>query len=166
MGPAPAVEDSHMSERVRFEAQETAAEAYGVSTIYEAAGRSGMIDFELIAILPNARGWRRVRARCCADGTITSWCQAAIAHVRSGAILVIRMPESRPVSMLGGLLAEQCVARGVKGVLVDAAIRNVIEIRALGLPVWTRHERAQRREEGGRLARRAAGDRRSDDRGR
>ena len=44
-----------MSERVRFETQEKAAEVYGVSTIYEAAGRSGLIDLELIAILPDAR---------------------------------------------------------------------------------------------------------------
>jgi 4-hydroxy-4-methyl-2-oxoglutarate aldolase len=142
MGLAPAVEDSRMSERVRFETQETAAEGFGVSTIYEAAGRSGLVDLELIAILPDARVAGRARTVLCGQDD-NLMVPAAIAHVRSGEILVIRMPESRPVSMLGGLLAEQCVARGVKGVLVDAAVRDVAEIRALGLPVWTRHVRAR-----------------------
>ena len=142
MGPAPAVEDPHMSERVRFETQETAAEVYGVSTIYEAAGRSGLIDLALIAILPGARIAGRARTVLCGQDD-NLMVPAAIAHVRPGEILVIRMPESRPVSMLGGLLAEQCIARGVKGVLVDAAIRDVVEIRALGLPVWTRYVRAR-----------------------
>jgi 4-hydroxy-4-methyl-2-oxoglutarate aldolase len=68
---------------------------------------------------------------------------AAIASARPGDILVMRMPESRPVSLLGELLATQCRARGVAGVLVDAAIRDVEAIRALGLPVWSRYVRAR-----------------------
>jgi 4-hydroxy-4-methyl-2-oxoglutarate aldolase len=68
---------------------------------------------------------------------------AAIAAVRPGEILVMRMPESRPVSLLGELLATQCVARGVAGVLVDAAIRDAVAIRELGLPVWSRYVRAR-----------------------
>jgi hypothetical protein len=81
MGLAPAVEDSHMSERVRFEAQETAAEAHGVSTIHEAAGRSGLTDLELIAILPDARVAGRARTMLCGQDD-NLMVPAAIAHVR------------------------------------------------------------------------------------
>jgi 4-hydroxy-4-methyl-2-oxoglutarate aldolase len=131
-----------MSERASFETPETAAEAYGVSTLYEAAGRSGLVDLELISVLPDAKVAGRARTVLCGqdDNLMVT---AAIAHARRGDVLVVRMPESRPVSMLGGLLAEQCVARGVAGVLVDAAVRDVAEIRALRLPVWARFVRAR-----------------------
>jgi 4-hydroxy-4-methyl-2-oxoglutarate aldolase len=68
---------------------------------------------------------------------------AAIAHAEPGDVLVMRMPESRPVSLLGELLATQCLSRGVVGVLVDAAIRDAVAIRRLGLPVWSRYVRAR-----------------------
>jgi 4-hydroxy-4-methyl-2-oxoglutarate aldolase len=68
---------------------------------------------------------------------------AAIAHAEPGDVLVFRMPEARPVSLVGELLATQCVARGVVGVLADAAIRDAAAIRALGLPVWSRYVRAR-----------------------
>jgi 4-hydroxy-4-methyl-2-oxoglutarate aldolase len=45
--------------------------------------------------------------------------------------------------LLGELLATQCLARGVAGVLVDAAIRDAVAIRQLGLPVWSRYIRAR-----------------------
>jgi 4-hydroxy-4-methyl-2-oxoglutarate aldolase len=131
-----------MSERTSFETPESVAEAYGVSTIYEAAGRAGLIDLELISIVPDAKVAGRARTVLCGQDD-NLMVPAAIAGVRRGEVLVVRMPESRPVSMLGGLLAEQCVARGVAGVLVDAAVRDVAEIRALGLPVWARYVRAR-----------------------
>jgi 4-hydroxy-4-methyl-2-oxoglutarate aldolase len=118
------------------------AEAYGVSTVYEAAGRTGLVDLELISIVPGAKVAGLARTVLCGQDD-NLMVPAAIAHVRSGEVLVVRMPESRPVSLLGGLLAEQCVARGVAGVLVDAAVRDVEEIRALRLPVWARYVRAR-----------------------
>ena len=131
-----------MSERASFETPESVAEAYGVSTVYEAAGRTGLVDLELISIVSGAKVAGRARTVLCGqdDNLMVA---AAIARVRPGEILVVRMPESRPVSMLGGLLAEQCVARGVAGVLVDAAVRDVAAIRALGMPVWARYVRAR-----------------------
>jgi 4-hydroxy-4-methyl-2-oxoglutarate aldolase len=131
-----------MSERASFETPVGVAAAFGVSTVYEAAGRTGLIDLELISILPDAKVAGRARTVLCGQDD-NLMVPAAIAHVRSGEVLVVRMPESRPVSLLGGLLAEQCVARGVAGVVVDAAVRDVAEIRALGLPVWARYVRAR-----------------------
>jgi 4-hydroxy-4-methyl-2-oxoglutarate aldolase len=119
-----------------------AAAAYGVSTIYEAAGRSGLIDLELIAHMPDAKVAGRARTVLCGQDD-NLMVPAAIARAEPGDILVMRMPESRPVSLLGELLATQCLARGVAGVLVDAAIRDAVAIRALGLPVWSRFVRAR-----------------------
>ncbi len=121
---------------------EAAAAAYGVSTMFEANGRTGLVDLDLIAHLPEAKVAGRARTVLCGQDD-NLMVPAAIAAVRPGEILVMRMPESRPVSLLGELLATQCVARGVAGVLVDAAIRDAVAIRALGLPVWSRYVRAR-----------------------
>jgi 4-hydroxy-4-methyl-2-oxoglutarate aldolase len=121
---------------------EEAAAAYGVSTMFEAAGRTGLIDLDFIAHIPEAKVAGRARTVFCGQDD-NLMVPAAIARVRPGEILVMRMPESRPVSLLGELLATQCVAHGVAGVLVDAAIRDAIAIRDLGLPVWSRYVRAR-----------------------
>jgi len=126
----------------KFATLEDEAAAYGVSTMFEAAGRTGLVDLDLIAHLPEAKVAGRARTVLCGQDD-NLMVPAAIAQARPGDILVMRMPESRPVSLLGELLALQCVVRGVAGVVVDAAIRDVIAIRELGLPVWSRYVRAR-----------------------
>jgi 4-hydroxy-4-methyl-2-oxoglutarate aldolase len=51
-------------------------------------------------------------------------------------VLVLTMPEPRPVALVGDLLATQAKGRGVAALLVDAAVRDAEELRELGLPVW------------------------------
>ena len=51
------------------------------------------------------------------------------------------MPKPAPVALVGELLATQALGRGVAAILVDAAVRDVDELRELGLPVWARHIR-------------------------
>jgi len=126
----------------QYTTPEAAAAAYGVSTMFEAAGRTGLVDLDLIAHIPEAKVAGRARTVMCGQDD-NLMVPAAIARVRPGEILVMRMPVSRPVSLLGELLATQCVARGVAGVLVDAAIRDAVAIRELGLPVWSRYVRAR-----------------------
>jgi 4-hydroxy-4-methyl-2-oxoglutarate aldolase len=114
----------------------------GVSTLFEAAGKRGLIDLDLIAHLPDVCVAGRARPVMCGQDD-NLMVPAAIAHAEPGDVLVFRMPEARPVSLVGELLATQCVARGVVGVLADAAIRDAAAIRALGLPVWSRYVRAR-----------------------
>ncbi len=118
------------------------AASFGVSTMFEANGRTGLVDLDLIAHLPTAKIAGRARTVFCGQDD-NLMVPAAIARAEAGDILVIRMPESRPVSMLGELLATQCVARGIVGVVADAAIRDAQAIRDLGLPVWSRFVRAR-----------------------
>jgi 4-hydroxy-4-methyl-2-oxoglutarate aldolase len=127
---------------MQYSSPEAAAAAFGVSTMFEAAGKSGLVDLDLIAHIPTAKVAGRARTVLCGQDD-NLMVPAAIARVRPGEILVMRMPESRPVSLLGELLATQCLARGVAGVLVDAAIRDAVAIRELGLPVWSRYVRAR-----------------------
>ena len=68
---------------------------------------------------------------------------AAIAGCEPGDILVLTMPEPAPVALLGDLLATQAKARGVAALLVDAAVRDLEELRELGLPIWARWVRVR-----------------------
>jgi 4-hydroxy-4-methyl-2-oxoglutarate aldolase len=63
---------------------------------------------------------------------------AAIAEAEPGEVLVLTLPEPKPHALIGELLATQAKGRGVAALLVDAAVRDVEELRELGLPVWAR----------------------------
>jgi 4-hydroxy-4-methyl-2-oxoglutarate aldolase len=66
---------------------------------------------------------------------------AAVAEAEPGEVLVLTMPEPAPVALVGELLATQARGRGVAAILVDAAVRDVEELRELGLPIWARYVR-------------------------
>jgi regulator of RNase E activity RraA len=53
------------------------------------------------------------------------------------------MPEPRPVALVGELLATQAKVAGVAALLVDAAVRDVEELREVGLPIWARYVRVR-----------------------
>ena len=110
--------------------------------MFEAAGRTGLVDLDFIAHIPEAKVAGRARTVLCGQDD-NLMVPAAIARAEPGDELVMRMPESRPISLLGELLATQCLARGVVAVVVDAAIRDAVAIRELGLPVWSRFVRAR-----------------------
>jgi 4-hydroxy-4-methyl-2-oxoglutarate aldolase len=109
----------------------------GTATVYEAAGRVGLIDVALHQIVPGSHVAGPARpVRCGQDDNLMV--HAAIAYARPGDVLVLTMPEPRPVALVGDLLATQAQVRGVAALLVDAAVRDVDELRELGLPVWAR----------------------------
>jgi 4-hydroxy-4-methyl-2-oxoglutarate aldolase len=55
-----------------------------------------------------------------------------------GDVMVIAAPTPEPVSTMGGIAARQAVDAGLGGVLVDGSVRDIDQIRASGLPIWTR----------------------------
>jgi 4-hydroxy-4-methyl-2-oxoglutarate aldolase len=65
-----------------------------------------------------------------------------MAHVQPGEILVLTMPEAAPVALFGDLLATQAQTAGVAGVLVNAAVRDSVDLAKLAMPIWTRWRRA------------------------
>jgi 4-hydroxy-4-methyl-2-oxoglutarate aldolase len=68
---------------------------------------------------------------------------AAVAHAQPGDVLVLTMPDPVAVALVGDLLATQALDQGVAGMLVDGAVRDLEELRELGLPIWARYVRAQ-----------------------
>ena len=68
---------------------------------------------------------------------------AVMARAQPGDVIVLTMPEPAPVALIGDLLVTQAKGRGVAGLLVDAAVRDVSDLRELGVPVWARWIRVQ-----------------------
>jgi len=112
----------------------------GSATVHEAAARSSVVDLALVQVVPGSRAAGPARTVRCGQGD-NLMVHAAIAEAEPGEVLVLTMPEPAPVALLGELLATQARGRGVAAVLVDAAVRDVEELRELGLPVWARFVR-------------------------
>lgn len=114
----------------------------GSATIYEASGREGMVDLSFEQVIPGSRAAGPARTVRCGQGD-NLMVHAVIERVEPGEVVVLTMPEAKPVALVGELLATQAARRGAAALLVDAAVRDVEELRELGLPVWTRWVRVR-----------------------
>ena len=114
----------------------------GSATVYEAGGRGGYVDADLVQAVPGSRAAGPARTVVCGQDD-NLMVHAAMAECRPGEVLVLTMPEPRPVALLGDLLGTQAKAAGAAAVLVDASIRDVEELAELGLPIWARWVRVK-----------------------
>jgi 4-hydroxy-4-methyl-2-oxoglutarate aldolase len=110
---------------------------HGVAMVYEAAGRTGLIDIPLVQLIPGSRVAGRARTVRCGQGD-NLMVHAVMDQVQPGEILILTMPEPEPIALIGELLATQALVRQVAGILVDASVRDTEELQSLGLPIWTR----------------------------
>jgi 4-hydroxy-4-methyl-2-oxoglutarate aldolase len=114
----------------------------GSATVYEAGGRRGYVDADLIQIVPGSCAAGPARTvRCGQDDNLMV--HAVMATVAPGEIIVLTMPEPRPVALVGDLLATQAKAQGAAALLIDASVRDAEELRELGLPIWARWVRVK-----------------------
>src|SRR5689334_10955492 len=109
----------------------------GVATVYEAAGRTGLIDIPLVQVIPGSRVAGPARTVLCGQGD-NLMVHAVLDQVQAGEVLVLTMPEPAPVALIGELLATQALVRHVAALLIDASVRDTEGLRALGLPIWAR----------------------------
>jgi 4-hydroxy-4-methyl-2-oxoglutarate aldolase len=114
----------------------------GTATVHEAAARAAVIDVPLTQVVPGSRAAGPARTvRCGQDDNLMV--HAAVAEAVPGEVLVLTMPEPRPVALVGELLATQAKVAGVAALLVDAAVRDLEELREVALPIWARYVRVR-----------------------
>jgi regulator of RNase E activity RraA len=61
---------------------------------------------------------------------------AMIDNSKPGEVGVIVMEDGADVAAIGGLMATAAKSRGMAGFLIDGGVRDVVEIRGLGMPVY------------------------------
>lgn len=114
----------------------------GSATVYEAGGRGGYVDADLYQAVPGSRAAGPARTVVCGQDD-NLMVHAVMAEVQPGEVIVLTMPEPRPVALVGDLLATQAQAAGAAAILVDASIRDVEELAEMGLPIWARWVRVK-----------------------
>jgi 4-hydroxy-4-methyl-2-oxoglutarate aldolase len=109
----------------------------GSATVYEAGGRRGYVDVDLHQIVPGSRIAGPARTVTCGQDD-NLMVHAVMPEVQPGDVIVLTMPEPRPVALVGDLLATQAQAQGAAGLLIDASVRDTEELAEMGLPIWAR----------------------------
>ena len=68
---------------------------------------------------------------------------AAVEMCRPGDVLVVANTAPSTHGMFGDLLATSLMARGVRGLITDAGVRDTADLRSMGFPVWAQHVSCQ-----------------------
>ncbi|MFD9330526.1 4-carboxy-4-hydroxy-2-oxoadipate aldolase/oxaloacetate decarboxylase [Streptomyces sp. NPDC060065] len=108
---------------------------YGVATVHEAMGRTGLLGTHLRPVQPDTR----VAGTAV---TVLSWpgdnlmIHAAVEQCGEGDMLVVTTTSPSTDGMFGELFATALKQRGVRGVVTNAGIRDTAELREMGFPAW------------------------------
>jgi 4-hydroxy-4-methyl-2-oxoglutarate aldolase len=114
----------------------------GVATAHEAMGRRGLTTPVLRPIYSGARIAGRAVTVLSHPGD-NLMIHASIEQCGPGDVLVVTTTSASTDGMFGELFAVQLAARGVQGLVMDAGVRDVAELTAMGFPAWSRAISAQ-----------------------
>ena len=116
--------------------------AAGTATVHEAIGRDGFVGTHLRPIQLDTKVAGSAVTVLSHPGD-NMMIHAAVEMCGPGDILVVTNTAPSTHGMFGDLLATSLMARGVRGLVIDAGVRDTADLRAMGFPVWSQHVSCQ-----------------------
>lgn len=114
----------------------------GTATVHEGIGRRGYVGPHITPIQQDVKIAGSAVTVSCHPGD-NLMIHAAVEVCQAGDILVVTTTAPSTHGGFGDLLATSLMARGVRGLVVDAAVRDTADLRQMGFPVWSQHVSCQ-----------------------